>query len=312
MILVNTMKRTKILSAILVTLVILLISFLIYINYDKILIAVNNIIYYSISNKIDIPGYTVNQRNYEFKTVKPTSNFYPKNIDEVKEVYYTVLNNGWDSFTFYCDKDYTNCKDDIKDIANDSEYISLINNYVSPFNAYKKYNTLIIGDYEINLTVDKLYSQTEINLVNKSIDDIIKSLKINTTNPTQDDLLKFHDYLISNVKYDDDYIDNDIYSISNKANGALIEKIALCSGYTDAFGLFLDRLNIPNFKVTTTDHVWNVVYFNNKWLHVDVTWDDDEYNSRNRHNFFLIDTNKLLEKDAEEHTFKQELYLELN
>ena len=118
--------------------------------------------------------------------------------------------------------------------------------------------------------------------------------------------------MISNVKYDDDYIDNDIYSISNKANGALIEKIALCSGYTDAFGLFLDRLNIPNFKVTTTDHVWNVVYFNNKWLHVDVTWDDDEYNSRNRHNFFLIDTNKLLEKDAEEHTFKQELYLELN
>ena len=141
MILVNTMKRTKILSAILVTLVILLISFLIYINYDKILIAVNNIVYYSISNKIDIPGYTINQRNYEFKTVKPTSNFYPKNIDEVKDVYYTVLNNGWDSFTFYCDKDYTNCKDDIKDIANDSEYISLINNYVSPFNAYKKYNT---------------------------------------------------------------------------------------------------------------------------------------------------------------------------
>ena len=54
------------------------------------------------------------------------------------------------------------------------------------------------------------------------------------------------------------------------------------------------------------------MYFNNKWLHVDITWDDDEYNSRNRHNFFLIDTNKLLEKDAEEHTFKQELYLELN
>lgn len=310
--LVNTMKRTRILSTILVTLVLLLISFLIYINYDKILIVVNNIVYYSISNKIDIPGYTINQRNYEFKTVKPTSNFYPKNIDEVKDVYYTVLNNGWDSFTFYCDKDYTNCKEDVKNIANDSEYISLINNYVSPFNAYKKYNTLIIGDYEVNLTVDKLYSQTEINQVNKAIDDIIKSLKINITNPTKDDLLKFHDYLISNVKYDDDYIDNDIYSISNKANGALIEKIALCSGYTDAFGLFLDRLNIPNFKVTTSDHVWNAVYFNNKWLHVDVTWDDDEYNSRNRHNFFLIDTNKLLEKDAEEHTFKQELYLELN
>ncbi len=180
------MKRTRILSAILVTLVILLISFLIYINYDKILIAVNNIVYYSISNKIDIPGYTVNQRNYEFKTVKPTSNFYPKNIDEVKDVYYTVLNNGWDSFTFYCDKDYTNCKDDIKDIANDSEYISLINNYVSPFNAYKKYKDTVPDNIDFRLAIPDDGGDESVDVDENRLDIIFNNLLTNAVKYTKE------------------------------------------------------------------------------------------------------------------------------
>ena len=40
----------------------------------------------------------------------------------------------------------------------------------------------------------------------------------------------------------------------------------------------LDRLSIPNFKVTSEEHVWNVIYYNGKWTHIDATWDDDEIN----------------------------------
>ena len=75
--------------------------------------------------------------------------------------------------------------------------------------------------------------------------------------------------------------------------------------------IILDEFNIPNFKVSSADHVWNVVYINNKWLHVDTTWDDDEVNRYNRNNFFLIDTNKLYELDTSEHTFNKEYYKEL-
>ena len=70
-------------------------------------------------------------------------------------------------------------------------------------------------------------------------------------------------------------------------------------------------MNVPNFKVNSEEHEWNVVYFNNKWSHIDVTWDDDEVNKNNNRNFFMITTNDLLKKDKKEHNFDQSLYLEL-
>ena len=73
----------------------------------------------------------------------------------------------------------------------------------------------------------------------------------------------------------------------------------------------MDKLNIPNFKVSTIDHVWNVIYFENKWQHIDVTWDDDEVNNNNYYNFFMIDTNDLLKKDTLKHSFDRDTYLEL-
>ena len=45
--------------------------------------------------------------------VKNTSNFTPSNKDELLNVYYTFLNNGLSDFTYYCDKNYTNCIDEI-------------------------------------------------------------------------------------------------------------------------------------------------------------------------------------------------------
>ena len=117
--------------------------------------------------------------------------------------------------------------------------------------------------------------------------------------------------IINNIKYDEEYKENNRESISNKAYGALFNGIALCSGYTDTFALMLDRLSIPNFKVTSEEHVWNVIYYNGKWTHIDATWDDDEINKNNQHNFYMITTEELLKKDKEEHNFNINDYLEL-
>ena len=65
-------------------------------------------------------------------------NFRPNSIEDIKDIYYTVLNNGWIDFTFYCPKSYTNCVEDVRKIANNNEYITKLNGYVSPFNSYKK------------------------------------------------------------------------------------------------------------------------------------------------------------------------------
>ena len=305
------MNRTKTYIAIIIFLIFSILFYLFYVRFDVIVGYIAEVIDDYSVKEIIIPTSTVNNKLYHFDTVKQTNSFVPYSKNDLRDIYYTVLNNGWDKFTFYCPDEYVTCSEDVKALANESDFITTINNYVSPYNSYSKYNTLIIGQNEILLTVDKLYTNAEILLINEEIERIISELEIDRTNVKQKDIKKIHDYLIKNVTYDEEYEEGDVVTTSNKATGALVEKIALCSGYTDTFALFMDKLGIRNFKVSTDNHVWNVIYFNDQWLHVDVTWDDDETNNKTAYYFFLIDTEDLLDKDKTDHSFNQELYLEL-
>ena len=296
---------------IVILLIFSILSYLFYVRFDVIVEYMVEILDNYVDKEIIVPTSVTNNKLYHFDTVKQTNSFIPYSKNDLKDIYYTVLNNGWDKFTFYCPDEYVDCPNDVKELANESDFISTINNYVSPFNSYKKYNTLIINENEISLNVEKLYTNEEISLINSEIDRIILELEIDVNNVVQKDIRKIHDYLVKHVTYDEEYVEGDIAATSNKANGALFDKIALCSGYTDAFAIFMDKLGIKNFKVSTDNHVWNVVYINDQWLHVDVTWDDDEVNDKTAYYFFLIDTQDLLDKDMTDHSFNREIYLEL-
>lgn len=305
------MNRTKTYIAIIILLIFSILFYLFYVRFDVIVGYIAEVIDDYSVKEIIIPTSTVNNKLYHFDTVKQTKSFIPYSKNDLRDIYYTVLNNGWDKFTFYCPDEYVTCSEDVKALANESDFITTINNYVSPYNSYSKYNTLIIGQNEVLLTVDKLYTNAEILLINEEIERIISELEIDRTDVKQKDIKKIHDYLIKNVTYDEEYEEGDVVTTSNKATGALVDKVALCSGYTDTFALFMDKLGIKNFKISTDNHVWNVIYFNDQWLHVDVTWDDDEVNNKTTYYFFLIDTEDLLDKDKTDHSFNQELYLEL-
>ena len=41
-------------------------------------------------------------------------------------IIYTVLNSGWDEFSFYCDDKYDNCYNDINELAKDEEILGNI------------------------------------------------------------------------------------------------------------------------------------------------------------------------------------------
>lgn len=305
------MNRTKTYIAIIILLIFSILFYLFYVRFDVIVGYIAEVIDDYSVKEIIIPTSTVNNKLYHFDTVKQTNSFIPYSKNDLRDIYYTVLNNGWDKFTFYCPDEYVTCAEDVKALANESDFITTINNYVSPYNSYSKYNTLIIGQNEVLLTVDKLYTNAEILLINEEIERIIGELEVDRTDVKQKDIKKIHDYLIKNVTYDEEYEEGDVVTTSNKATGALVDKVALCSGYTDTFALFMDKLGIKNFKISTDNHVWNVIYFNDQWLHVDVTWDDDEVNNKTTYYFFLIDTEDLLDKDKTDHSFNQELYLEL-
>lgn len=59
------------------------------------------------------------------------------------------------------------------------------------------------------------------------------------------------------------------------AYGALVKKIAVCSGYTDAYRYIVEcRLGIPCDTVINDTHAWNMVKIGDHYYHVDATWGD--------------------------------------
>ena len=78
--------------------------------------------------------------------------------------------------------------------------------------------------------------------------------------------------------------------------------------------LFLEKLGIKNYKVSSAEHVWNAVLVNNQWLHLDLTWDDPVTSTKENildHKFFLIPTTTLLTLEQTEHQFNMDVYSEL-
>ena len=89
-------------------------------------------------------------------------------------------------------------------------------------------------------------------------------------------IVAVHDYLVLNCSYDTRVTTNNAPHDSFTAYGALINKVAVCQGYTAAFQLMMQKLGIPGIVVQSTamNHTWNLVRYEGNWYHVDVTWDD--------------------------------------
>ena len=116
-------------------------------------------------------------------------------------------------------------------------------------------------------------------------------------------------------EYDSDRSDNNIIKYkSDIAYGPLFEGYAICGGYTDLMAIFLNDMNIKNYKVSSENHVWNVLYLNGNWLNLDLTWDDPITNDGTdiiEYSFFLINTKKLEQIEKNQHLFDKEIYKEI-
>ena len=271
----------------------------------------------NIKNIVKEPTKLVNNEystNASYKFVNITDNFIVKSRQDIINVYYTVINSGMDEFTFYCDKKYEDCIIDINDISNDQKLLTYINNFVPVYNSFKNIETEFnnLGKIDIRITHD--YTKEEIIEINKKIDEILKK-EISSDLTNEAKIKKIHDYIINNSRYDKDKADKKENKYkSDIAYGCLIQGYAICGGYADSMKLFLDKLNIPNFKISSENHIWNVVYLNNKYLHLDLTWDDPITSTgedKLEYNYFLITTDELNEIEKEQHTINYNIYQEL-
>lgn len=253
-------------------------------------------------------------RNYDFSYVQNTDDFSPDCKQDILNIYYTAINAGKNEFTFYCGKTYEDCKYDIETIANDKSILSLINNYVHPYNGFKHIETEYDSTGKITITIHKKYSDNDILEIEQKLDEIEQSI-VNPNANLNENIRTIHDYIINNTKYDPEKAEYDITTYkSDTAYGPLIQGYGVCSGYTDAMQLMLERLNVENFKVASENHVWNAVKIDGEWKHLDLTWDDPILNIPLDwiiHDFYLVTTEELLALDQTEHTFDQNIYAEL-
>jgi hypothetical protein len=297
------MKQIK---NILFTIAMMGIVLIVYQNVDEISSAVKK--YLVSSNEPIIRDSNPYTRNYEFISFDYNENYVPLNRDDIKNIYFNVLNNGWGTFTFYCPFEYTTCLYDVEQIAYDNELLSKINNYVHPYNSFYNINTKVSTSGEVSIEVELKYTPDKIEEINSKVNEVLKKLKLDDLS-TKDKIKKIHNYIIDNSTYDNEATNGKSIYDSNSAYGNLIEGFSVCSGYSDAMAIFLDVLKIPNLKVSSANHIWNLVLVDGKWLHLDLTWDDTE-NEKYNNNYFLITKEKLFKLDSKEHQFDESFFLE--
>ena len=250
-------------------------------------------------------------RDYNFSYAKNTDNFVPNNKNEILNIFYTIVNSGMTDFVFYCPKDYSDCFKDIDDIANDQNAVSNINNFVHPYNSFKTFKTEVDSTGKISVHIEKVYDEEMIIILNYKVDEIIKN-EISENDDLKTKIRKIHNYIIDNTSYDKERSDQKINKYkSDNAYGVLIENYGLCGGYTDSMMLFLEKFKVPNYKIATENHVWNLVKVNDNWLHLDLTWDDpvmDNGKDIIDDSYFLITDEELHNLETEEHSYNTSIY----
>ncbi len=240
-----------------------------------------------------------------------------KNKEELINFLYFTLNSGTSYLERYINIKYTEYNTDIDNLTFNNgegfkEVISILNNFIHPYNSSNNIKLTYGGNYTLGITVNKAYTEEEIIAINKIVDKVIEENITNST-PPKEKIKIIHDYIIDNTEYDKLKYKNteDTTYRSNTAYGVLIEGYGTCNGYADAMAIFLDKMNIINYKISNDEHIWNLVYLDGQWYHLDLTWDDPISDINiNRDTYFLITTETLEKLNDGTHNFNKEIYKE--
>ena len=297
----------------LVTLGLLLIlAGLIMIRKEDLVTIINTYLYPN--HSVELGEKNEYYRDYDFMFVQNTDDFTPTNMQDILNIFYTVINAGKDEFSFYCPKDYVGCLDDVEELAKDQDQLSNINNFVHPYNGFSHIETEYDTLGRVIIRINKSYRSADIDQINEKVDELYSQL-VSDNKSTEENIKSIHDYIINHSKYDSDRSDKNIIKYhSDIASGPLFEGYGICGGYTDLMELFLEKMNIKSYKISSDKHVWNAVYLNGTWKHLDLTWDDPVSADKKdylEHNYFLINTNELLKQETTQHNFNQDIYAEL-
>lgn len=294
----------------------LMIGLLVTYHEDIIQYLMIHVIY---QDEVIIKDSNTYEKKNSWSYVEETDNFKPENKQDILNIFYTALNKGWDELTFYCPSNYKNCLDDVNEITTNQNTLSYVNNFVSTYNSYNKIRVNMNSFGRVNIEIQHIYQESDISQIEAKVNAIYS--EIITDDMTDEEKIKAaHDYIINHTVYDDERsaeikngTSTDTIHPSNTAYGPLFTGKAICGGYTDAMALFLDKMGILNFKIASENHIWNVVYLDGVWKHLDLTWDDPVVNTGENiltYNYFLLTTDELEQKDDSQHEFDKSIFAE--
>lgn len=163
------------------------------------------------------------------------------------------------------------------------------------FEYYEDGSTEYVTQLNIKYLYDKDKTEEMQSEIDNAADEILSQI---TSDMTDYDIVKLiHDSIITNTTYTLEGNQDDIMSVY----GVLGDKKAQCQGYARAFSYLCNLCGIETdivLGVAGEDHMWNMVKLNDKWYHIDLTWDDpdkEDFPDSVRYDYFCVTTDRMLE-----------------
>ena len=161
-----------------------------------------------------------------------------------------------------------------------SAYEAVMADYGNLFwvNGYQ-YNTYTSDDVVVGMEFEPKYTMSleQKEIYQAKIDAVVADWLsgISSTDTDFDKALYVFETLIEKVDYDSESIENqNILSV-------FIYQSTVCQGYADAAWYLLDQLGIQSTIITGTanneSHAWNLVYLDDAYYFMDVTWGNSKY-----------------------------------
>ncbi len=206
---------------------------------------------------------------------------YNKLNDNQKVMYSAIANAVKDLKTLVSIDNYTDGDSDR--ISEDAKNVMVAFYFDHPEVFYLKLKykiyvskSLIYNRIKIELSYS-VQDKNELELELQKIEKVIESYTSNLENKSIfEKELHIHDNLARDVKYyDDTETLEDVPEEYHSIYGTFIKKQAVCDGFAKAMQMLLDKVDIENIFITgmidETPHAWNMVKFEDKWYHLDLT-----------------------------------------
>lgn len=129
------------------------------------------------------------------------------------------------------------------------------------------------GTYSIYLPFVFYTTYAQEQQVTNAVNSALAGLGITDKTTPYMRIKKIYDYICATVTYDDAHVGDSSYYPQFTAYAAIINKTAVCQGYSLLLYRMLMEAGIENRMIPSENHIWNLIYLRGLFYNADATWD---------------------------------------